>query len=165
VSPDGTINRPTEASLRLIYDTIAEELEKQFEQIDSLNSRAHQLLGFAAITVGVVLSLRPPSRDALVSGLFALALVGFACIAGAGVRAWALQGWRHDPEPRPLWDRHRLRSEEWLRHQIILNRLDAVDENANAIDAKLYWVRWTQRLLALEVIYLVALVIVVPYLS
>lgn len=159
------INRPTEQALELIYDTVAEELDKQFDQIDSLNSRAHQLLGFAAITVGVVLSLRPPTRDALVSVLFGVALFGFACIAGTGVRAWALQGWRHDPEPRPLWDRHRLRSEEWLRHQIILNRLDAVDENARAVDAKLYWTRWTQRLLALEVLYLVALVITIPYLS
>lgn len=162
--PHGTLNRPSERALVLLYDTVAEELDKQFDQIDALNARAHQLLGFAAITVGLLLTVRPPTADYLVTVLFTLALVGFACIAGAGVRAWALQGWRHDPEPRALWDRHRLHSEEWLRHQIILNRLDAVDQNADAIEAKLYWVRWTQRLLALEVLYLVSLVILIPHL-
>lgn len=88
----------------------------------------------------------------------------FACIAGCGLRAWSLQGWRNDPQPRPLWERHRLRTKEWVQHQIILNRLDAVDANSASIDEKLYWVRWTQRLLALEVIYLVGLIIVRPYL-
>lgn len=96
--------------------------------------------------------------------LFALALMLFACIAGCGLRAWSLQGLRHDPEPRALWEKHRLRTKEWVQHQIILNRLDAVDANLASIDEKLYWVRWTQRLLALEVIYLVGLIIVRPYL-
>lgn len=165
MSVQGALNRPTEQALALIYETVMKEMDKQLEQIDALNARAHQLLGFAAITVGLVVTLRPPTADYVVSILFAIALVGFAFIAGAGVNAWALQGWRHDPAPRPLWERHRLRSEEWLRHQIILNRLDAVDENAAAIAAKLYWVRWTQRLLALEVLYLVSLVILTPYLA
>jgi len=57
------------------------------------------------------------------------------------------------------------RTKEWVQHQIILNRLDAVDANAASIDEKLYWVRWTQRLLAVEVIYLVGLVIVRPYIG
>lgn len=166
VTSEGTsINRPDAKSLLLIYETIEAELDKQFSQIDSLNTRAHQLLGFAAIALGVVVTLRPPAENRLISVLFGLAVLGFAFIAGSGVRAWSLQGWRNDPKPRPLWERHRLRSEEWLRHQIILNRLDAADANAAAIDAKLYWVRWTQRLLAVEVVYLASLVIVAPYLA
>jgi hypothetical protein len=164
MEPTG-LPRPDLDTLALIYDEIAGELVKQFEQIDALNARAQQLLGFAAITVGVVVTVRPPVRDTSVSILFALALALFACIAGCGLRAWSLQGWRHDPEPRPLWEKHRLRTKEWVQHQIILNRLDAVDVNAASIDEKLYWVRWTQRLLALEVIYLVGLVIVRPYLG
>lgn len=163
VEPTG-LPRPHLDTLALIYNEIAEELVKQFEQISALNARAQQLLGFAAITVGVVVTLRPPTRDAAVSLLFALALMLFACIAGCGLRAWSPQGLRHDPEPRALWEKHRLRTKEWVQHQIILNRLDAVDANLASIDEKLYWVRWTQRLLALEVIYLVGLIIVRPYL-
>ena len=103
-------------------------------------------------------------KRSTIRALLGAALLLFALIAGAGLRAWALQGWRADPESRPLWEKHRLRSEEWLRHQIILNRLQAVDENATAVAVKLFWVRWTQRLLAGEVLYLTALAIVRPYL-
>ena len=162
--PPSGLPRPGLDTLELVYDEIAGELDKQFEQIDALNARAQQLLGFAAITVGVVVTLRPPTKDVFMSVLFGIALILFASIAGCGLRAWGLQGWRHDPEPRPLWEKHRLRSKEWVQHQIILNRLESVDANAASIDEKLYWVRWTQRLLALEVIYLVALVIARPYL-
>lgn len=157
--------RPPLDTLELIYAEIAGDLDKQFEQIDSLNKRAQQLLGFAGVTVGLVVSLDPPARDAFQSFLFGIALVLFASIAGCGLRAWGLQGWRHDPKPRPLWEKHRLRTLEWVQHQVILNRLDAVDANQASIDEKLYWVRWTQRLLAVEVIYLVGLIIARPYIS
>lgn len=46
-------------------------------------------------------------------------------VAWCGLRAWSLQGWQRDPEPRPLWEKHRLDTKEWVQHQIILNRLDA----------------------------------------
>lgn len=157
--------RPPLDTLGLIYMELAGRLDKQFEQIAALNGRAQQLLGVAAVTVGLVVTLRPPTRGSTVSLLFAVALVLFACIAGCGLRAWNLEGWRLDPEPRPLWERHRLRTKEWVQHQIILNRLDAFDANASSIDEKLYWVRWTQRLLALEVIYLVGLILVRPHLG
>lgn len=65
VEPTG-LPRPHLDTLALIYNEIAEELVKQFEQISALNARAQQLLGFAAITVGVVVTLRPPTRDAAV---------------------------------------------------------------------------------------------------
>src|SRR3989442_7322303 len=136
-SPPTELRKPTPDALRLIYDEIAGQLAKQFEQIEALNGRAQQLLGFAAIAVGLLISLRPPTKGNLSLLLFGTALILFAAIAVAGLRAWALQGWRNDPESRPLWQKHRLHSEEWLRHQIILNRLDAVDANASAVDAKL----------------------------
>ena len=157
--------RPPLDTLGLIYSELAGALDKQFEEIAVLNARAQQLLGFGAITVSLVVTLRPPTRDAVVSSLFALALVLFACVAGYGLRAWGLQGWRRDPEPRPLWEQHRLRTKEWVEHQIILNRLDAFDANTSSIDEKLRWVRRTQRLLAFEVLYLIALIVARPYLG
>jgi hypothetical protein len=161
--PTTSLPRPPLDTLALLYDEIGGELLKRFDQIDALNARAQQLLGFAAITVGLVVTLSAPRSDGAVSALFAGGLVLFAFIAGCGLRAWTLQGWRHDPASRALWERHRLRSKEWVQHQIILNRLDAVDANAASIAEKLLWVRRTQRLLALEVVYLVALIIVLPY--
>jgi hypothetical protein len=41
VTTPTSINRPEASSLLLIYDTIAEELDKQFAQIDALNTRAY----------------------------------------------------------------------------------------------------------------------------
>ncbi len=160
-----TLPRPPLDTLGLIYSEVASALEKQFEQIAALNARAQQLLGFGAITVGLVVTLRPPTRDVAVSLLFSVALGLFACIAGCGLRAWSLEGWRRDPEPGPLWEKHRLRTKEWVQHQVVLNRLDAFDANASSIDEKRHWVRRAQRFLALEVVYLVGLIVLRPYLG
>lgn len=163
--PPPSTKRPDPDSLALIYDVVGGELAKQFDQIESLNARAQQLLGFAAITLGLVVTLRPPTTEWQITALFSFALIIFACLAAAGLYAWGIQGWRHDPEPGPLWERHRGRSAEWLRHQIILNRIASVNQNGIAIEDKLFWIRWTQRLLAVEVLYLVALTIARPYVT
>jgi hypothetical protein len=158
------LRRPSPDALKLIYDEVAGVLEKQFGQIEALNARSQQLIGFAAIAVGILVGLRPPLGGELSAALFGLALLLFAVIAAAGLRAWAVQGWRADPDTRPLWEKDRFRSEEWLRHQIIINRLGAVDDNTTVVAAKLFWIRWTQKRLAIEVLYLSALAIVRPYL-
>jgi hypothetical protein len=157
---------PEPETLELIFQETRGALAKQFEQIQILNSRAQQLLGFGGLVLGLLIGFRPPtlaSKYVTLSSLGGLAL--FLAVLLSGGLAWSIVGWRGDPRPRQLWTRYRLWPEGWLRQQLILNWLDALDANQAAIDAKLRYVRLTQGLLGFEVVYLVAIVILRPYLA
>lgn len=155
---------PDPETVRLIYAEIERALDRQFEQIHVLNSRAQQLLAFAGGILGLVIALRPPTDDAAIAVLFSLALLLFAVIVWLGHRSWTLVGWRRDPEPGRLWTRYQLWPETWLRQQLILNWVQSHDANRKSIDAKVRYLRLTQLMLGIEIAYLVAIVIVRPFL-
>ncbi len=165
MAAEGAPPEPSAETVMLIYDEVETQLDKQFEQIEVLNARAQQLLGFAAGVFALIIALRPPTKDTLVTVLFLLALVLFVAIAVAGYLAWSIQGWRLDPEPERLWQRYRLWPEAWLRQQIILNWIESGEKNQASIDAKLFYLRATQVLLGLEVSYLVVILILRPYIE
>src|SRR5947207_10835283 len=97
---------PRLATTLLIYDEVQRALDRQFEQIQLLNGRAQQLLGFSAIVVGVMIGLRPPTHGWVSTLLFAIALLFLILVAIAllflilvvfcGYQAWSIRGWRHD---------------------------------------------------------------------
>ncbi len=153
-----------DAVLLLIFEQQEDELERQTSQIESLTRRAEQFLGLAVLLLGIVVSARPPSRGALSSILFGLALVIFLGVVYEGWQAWRIRSWRVDPSARGLWEHFRDKSEEYLRHQIILNRLEGVDVNERRNQDKLRHLRWAGVWLLIEVLYLVGLVIAKPYL-
>jgi hypothetical protein len=161
-APEGT-QEPEATTVALIYAEIETQLEKQFEQIGALNARAQQLLGFAGLIFTVIASVRPPSRDPAISVLFGIALLLFIAVLASGYLAWSIQGWRRDPAAEPLWRRYRLWPEDWLREQIILNWIESQRHNRLSIEAKLFYLRATHVLLGALVSYLVAMLILRPY--
>jgi hypothetical protein len=62
-----------------------------------------------------------------------------------------------------LWSRYQLWPEGWLRQQLILNWVQAHQENRRSIDAKLRYLRLTQVTLGVEISHLVAIVIARPF--
>lgn len=95
--------------------------------------------------------------------LFGFALVLFAAIVGLGYLSWSIVGWRRDPEPERLWNRYQLWPEAWLRQQLILNWIQSHHANQSSIDAKLRYLRLTQLMLGVEIVYLVGIVIARPF--
>lgn len=154
-----------ERSLALIYDEVAGDLDRQFTQVEHLNGRAPQILGLGGVILGVMVALRPPTADILVSLLTVGALLIYALAAALSLAAWQIIAWRSDPKTPALWEEHRDRSATWIRHQIILNRIESRGWNAARIERKVKLVRWAQRLLAAEILYLVLLLILRPYIS
>jgi hypothetical protein len=71
-------------TVKLIYAEIDAALDRQFEQIQILNSRAQQLLVFAGGILGLVIALRPPTDDAVIALLFGFALILFSAIVWLG---------------------------------------------------------------------------------
>jgi hypothetical protein len=155
-------NEPDPATLALVYEEVGVQLDKQFEQINELNSRAQQLLAFAGGTFGLVIALQPPKDSWWMSGLYFGGLFIFGYLVYNGYQAWSIRGWRRDPEPEHLWRRYQLWPENWLREQIIWNRIQSRSKNQLAIDEKVARLRTTQWLLALLVGYLVLALILRP---
>ena len=154
--------RPTPETLNLLYDEAAEELRRQEEQITILDGRAQQLLGFAGVILGLVITLHtPPNRVSTI--LFGVGVAIFFAVGWHGLKAWKTTPWRSDPAIGGLWEKHRLESAEFVRHQVILNRLEAIKTNQNGIDVKLDHLAVTQALLAIEVLYLSVVVLLGPY--
>lgn len=150
-------------TVALILDQVSAAVDGQFAQIESLNTRAQQLLGFAAIVVSVVVGLGA-QNETLPAVLLGVGVGIFSLVAGLGLRAWAIYGYRRDPSPRPLWERYRNWPAEWLREQLIFNLVESFEHNARAIDAKLIYLKRTQYLLAIEVAYLAAVLVALPFL-
>lgn len=122
-----------------------------------------QILAAGGATLGIVVALRPPTAHLGVSLLTLVALLVYLGAAAFALLAWQVESWRSDPNPRTLWENHGNKSAEWLRHQIILNRIECRETNDVRIERKVVRVKWAQRLLAAEIVYLVAFLIVRPY--
>jgi hypothetical protein len=154
---------PDDGSLKIAYEEVRAQLDRQFEQIDSLNVRAHQVLGFAAGALALVTGLQPPDGNWRASVLFGIGIVGFALTGRAAMYAWSVVGWRRDPKPSQLWPAYERWPEGWLREQILLNWIASHVANQLAIDKKVHHLRLSQFFLALEVAYLGAMLMVLPY--
>ncbi len=130
----GTVQEPV---LAILYDEIAQSLERQFGQLRSLNERAQQLLGFAAVIltiIGAVATKDAPTATKIAC-VVAILLFGLVALYAAG--AWRLANWRGDPDVNVLWKHYRKEAEEHFRYQVISNRLDSIRENDQQIAAKI----------------------------
>ncbi len=159
-----SVPRPDEGALNLLFDEVADELNRQFTQNEALVGRAQQILGFGAAILGLAVTLRPPTERLLITLLFAGALALFLLLAREAWSAWTLKRWRTDPRAARLWEDYRAKTEEYIRHQIILNRLQAIATNEKNLDEKIRHLKNAGILLVLEVLYLVGLVMLRPYL-
>jgi hypothetical protein len=150
-------------TLGVIYDVVRDQLDKQFDQIESLNSRAQQLVGLGAVIFGLVVGLRPPTDHLSVTVLFLFPLAAFGALVFFGHRAWSIGQWRRDPNPGALWGKHGLGRPATLRYQLVGQWIASHETNRAAIEKKLGRVRLTQFLLGILVVCLVVILLILPY--
>ena len=156
-------DEPEPRTVDLVYREVEVQLDRQCEEISALDGRAQQLLGFAAGIFALIAGLQPPTGNLVVSILFAVGALVFVTVVATGYLALSIRGYYRDPEPEQLWPRYRSWPEDWLKQQIILNRLESWHENRSTIDAKLLYLRGAQVLLGCEIGYLVVVLILRPY--
>lgn len=136
--------KPTEGTLALIYDEIGEAQRVQHDYAESLNARAQQLFGFATIIFAILAAVVPTHPSVALRVLYGVALPIFAGAAYFSARAWKFRDLRFDPNVLNLWEDFRLKTEEYVRHQVIQNRRESIPENAAELDDKLYWIKRAQ---------------------
>jgi len=164
-SADGGEDQPAEATVRLIFDVVAEQLDRQFNQVDKLNGRAQQLLTFAGTLLGALIVFRPPEKNTCISIFFGGGVSLFLLVMWTTLRAWAVRGWGRDPNPRELWDAYQLWPEPMLRIQLILNWILNSRENEVQIRVKARILTIATALAGAEAAYFAAFMIARPYLS
>jgi hypothetical protein len=157
--------KPPIETVEVIADEIASQLDNQFEQTEAITRRAQQLLVFGAGILALVVGLQPPSRDVHMVSLFVGALAILVAVMLVGFLAWRTKQYRRDPDPRGLWERHRFKTTEQLRHQLVHNWIQCFEENRKTINRRLGYLKATQVLLGVEVVYVVAMVIAKPYIE
>jgi hypothetical protein len=152
-------NRPSPGTLALLYDEIADEQRSQQDLGDQLNQRAQQLFSFVA----VILALLPvaiPEDPCLWEKIAVIAAIPLLALAALfSGQAWGFRTWRRDPSGLKLWERYRLNSEEIVRHQVIQNRLQAIEHNRSLLTTKRRAVKRAQWSLYVAVAYVAALVL------
>lgn len=157
---------PEPGTVALIHAEAAGAIDRQFEQNAALTARAQQVLGYAGLILGVFVALRPPDVSQTdVAILLAIGVALFALIAITGGLAWSLRGLRRDPAPGPLWERYRLAPQDWLRQLLVLNLIESHAANRRVLETKVRYLRASQVLLAVEVLYLAMVLIILPHIS
>jgi len=150
---------PSPETLVVLYDEIGQALTGQHDYVEELNDRAQQLFGFAAVILTILAGLAPsqPTTFGKVVDLIAIPL--FVLPAYFSARAWQFRFWRSDPDVTRLWEKYRLKTDEFLRHQVIQNRLASLKTNDDLITTKVRQIKTAQFLLYIGFGYLVALLL------
>jgi len=149
--------KPTAETLAVLYDEIAQALSAQQASVDGLNERAQQLFSFAAVILTILAGLAPAQSSTTGKVLDLIGVPLFVVAAYFSGRAWEFQKWRTDPDATALWENYRLKSDEYLRHQVIQNRLQSLELNGKKLSTKLGRVKMARLWLYAGFIYVVAL--------
>jgi hypothetical protein len=166
--PDSELASP--AADAVILEELRRALDRQWEEIQALTTRATGLLGFAGVMLGLAANLtvtnEPGQNPKLAAvSLLVVALLLFACVAWFGGRALGARLWRRDPEPSELWKHYRDAGEAVVRRRLILNILEAYAANGEKLSRRRADVTCAQRLLIAEVTFVLSAKLALPYLT
>ena len=150
------------SSLELVYTEAKLRLDQQFEQIESLNTRASVLLGFLtvimSITAGFAAVVPKGLKGIELRTAFALGAVLVLMYVATVLLlflAYRVEDYRRDPEPGPLRD-HYLVEEPRATMRVVLNNLvHSYELNKSAIDFKVKALRAAYTLFMIEAVYIV----------
>lgn len=159
--PSSDLASVGDASRRLVYEEIRDQVDGQLRQIDALDGKSGTLLalsgGVAAILLG--LAFAPQAGDSRGPGeLTLLVEATLAASLSIGSSYWALwpRKWRRDPAPRGLvreYTSGKYRDPDVLLGELASNLLDSFETNDPAISAKIRRLKLAQRALGFEVVF------------
>lgn len=134
------------------YEEAKRILDKQFEQVESLNTKASILLGFIGVILATLFGLW---RDWLVvveqsaviyGGVIATAVILFAA-AVCGFLAYRVQTYETAPSPQRLMEKYLTWEPDHVRYVTLHRIVRIYEHNDRLIKRKLFWLKATFYLL------------------
>jgi len=151
-------------SLVVVFSEIKSRLDKQFEQIESLNQRASVIMGFVTLLISLLTGFAVtadvkflPKNPALLIILMMIAMVLYLHIIIFAFLGYRAQTYRRDPEPRPLRDGYLFKEMQETKRTVASNFIESYEFNKKTIDRKVWMINVALILFIIEMIYIVIL--------
>lgn len=127
-------------SLDVVYNEVKERLEVQLRQIESLDTKAGQILFVAGITLGIAAAAQAvamtTSDNKWIVLFFSLPVLFYFGSMYFAVRGWVVKEYFRDPEPRPLRDYYLFESPEFTKRRLIAHFISSYEWNQGNIKKK-----------------------------
>jgi len=140
----------TEETLELVYSNVKEQLNIQFQSIDSLNTKASTVIGFVGVIIGISLNLYSHGN----SYLFGSCMTLFLLSIFFSFSAYKTENYRRDPEPRKLTEKYLTGDSKEVKKQLIDNFIQSYKTNKNKIEKKGRYINYSLILLFVGLILL-----------
>jgi len=137
-------------TLELVYTEVDSALNRQFQSLDGLNTKASVIVGFIGVILGISLNLYPHSNPYLFGSCMTLFLISIFF----ALSAYKVESYRRDPEPRKLTENYLKEDSEKVKKKLIDNFIQSVEDNKIKINKKVKYINHSLVLLYIGLIVL-----------
>lgn len=122
----------TSQTLQTIYEVTKEQLNSQFQLVDSLDNKASVIIGFNAIVITLALGAY---SNAFV-WLFAIGLILLFISTFYSFYAYKTEQFRRDPKPRKFREKYSLKPQNQVLQKLVDNSIGSYEWNRNKLIEK-----------------------------
>lgn len=150
--------------LPLSVELAREALNQQISQADSLDTKAGFILGSSSILIAVLTAWRKPVLhvwwlSALAYVCVGLAIGGYGWILWQAARGYALAEYSAMVDPKPLADNVIFQDEKTARYLTLLALKEAIERNDATLAMKVRYIQLAFRGLAVEALFIAAVLV------
>jgi len=146
---------PEPASVDVIYELAVNRLDRQFDQIDAIDTKVNVVFGFASLAIGVAAGFvgtagsgpSPASAALLFSALAVYILVMMLALT-----AYIFRRFDYAPQVKQVWLDALFWQPSITKRQALSNMVEAIEANKERIEDKVRFGKAALILLVLEVI-------------
>lgn len=156
-------------SLDIVYAEVKERLDVQLRQVDASDAKTGTILFIASIVIGIGAAAQAafigPERNDWILSLFVIPLLSYLLTVFFALRSWIVRPYFRDPEPKPLRDHYVSELPEFTKRRLITQFIRSYEWNARVMKKKVRELRIANWFLLLEIVSLVAVLTLRPWLG
>jgi len=143
-------------TLELVYKEVDNALNRQFQSLDGLDTKASVIIGFIGVILGISLNLYPHSNPYL----FGLCMALFLISIFFALYAYKVKRYRRDPEPRKLAEKYLEDNAKKVKKQLIDNFIQSYEDNKIKKGKKVKYINYSLIILFIGLIVLTLSILV-----
>jgi hypothetical protein len=160
-------------TIEVLLHELERAMDKQFQTIDSLDSKAGQLFGVASLATALMMAFAGIVRDtsyqtdaaqaatttptSVTVGAFVLAILMYVATIYCLVRAFRVEAFRLPlkVDRKHIIETYLPLSKHEAKAQLLSNYIEQMEANSAIVETKAWWIRWSLYLLGTDVVYLI----------